>query len=63
MPQIANGFAIDAENVTYLGTATYQCYAGFGFPSGKATEVIACSASGKWEKLPACMGKSFASVG
>jgi len=55
VPQISNGFAIESDNVTYLGTATYQCYAGFGFPSGKATEVIGCLASGKWEKLPVCL--------
>lgn len=57
VPQISNGFAIGSSNVTYLGTATYQCYAGFAFPSGKATEVITCLASGKWEKLPLCLGK------
>ncbi|ODN06404.1 Fibropellin-1 [Orchesella cincta] len=55
VPQISNGFAIGSTNVTYLGTATYQCYAGFAFPSSKATEVITCLASGKWEKLPLCL--------
>ncbi|CAG7724478.1 unnamed protein product [Allacma fusca] len=55
VPQISNGFAIGSTNVTYLGAATYQCYAGFAFPSGKATEVISCSATGKWEKLPLCL--------
>lgn len=55
VPQITNGFAIDSSNVTYMGIATYQCYAGFSFPSGKATEVISCTASGNWEKLPLCL--------
>jgi hypothetical protein len=59
VPQISNGFAIGSSNVTYLGTATYQCYAGFAFPSAKATEIITCLASGKWEKLPLCMGKKL----
>ena len=62
VPQISNGFAIGATNVTFLGAATYQCYAGFAFPSGKATEVISCSAAGKWEKLPLCLGKNFFSI-
>jgi len=28
VPQIDNGFAVGATNVTYRGMATYQCYAG-----------------------------------
>lgn len=28
VPQIDNGFAVDATNVTYRGIANYQCYAG-----------------------------------
>lgn len=28
VPQIDNGFAVGATNVTYRGVATYQCYAG-----------------------------------
>lgn len=35
VPQIDNGFAIAATNVTFGGEANYQCYAGFGFPSGQ----------------------------
>ena len=47
VPQIDNGFAVAATNVTYRGMATYQCYAGFGFPSGIATETIRCGEDGK----------------
>ncbi|XP_065584265.1 CUB and sushi domain-containing protein 3-like, partial [Artemia franciscana] len=54
VPQIANGFAIQATNVTYRGEATYQCYAGFGFPSGRSTETISCLEDGEWEDLPLC---------
>ena len=43
VPQIDNGFAIDATNVTHRGEATYQCYAGFGFSSGLAVERIRCT--------------------
>ncbi|KAG1655606.1 Fibropellin-1 [Nymphon striatum] len=58
VPQIVNGFAVEATNVTYRGLATYQCYAGFGFPSGQATQAIKCTHSGKWEKLPVCLASS-----
>lgn len=54
VPQIDNGFSIGATNVTYKGVAYYQCYAGFGFPSGQRSEKISCLADGKWEKLPSC---------
>ena len=54
VPQIDNGFSIGATNVTYMGQATYQCYAGFGFPSGG--ETITCTSEGKWERLPECKG-------
>ena len=37
-----------------MGQATYQCYAGFGFPSGG--ETITCTSEGKWERLPECKG-------
>lgn len=47
-----------ATNVTYRGIATYQCYAGFAFPSGLPTETIQCSEDGKWEKLPVCLASS-----
>ncbi|MCL4136243.1 UNVERIFIED_CONTAM: hypothetical protein GTU68_021071, partial [Idotea baltica] len=55
VPQIDNGFSIGASNVTYLGQATYQCYAGFGFSSGLPVETISCTASGRWERFPECM--------
>lgn len=58
VPQIDNGFAVVATNVTYRGVATYQCYAGFAFPSGLPTETIQCSEDGKWEKLPVCLASS-----
>ncbi|XP_071520140.1 uncharacterized protein uif isoform X2 [Panulirus ornatus] len=54
VPQIDNGFSIGATNVTYLGQATYQCYAGFGFPSGEPIETVSCTEHGQWEKLPEC---------
>lgn len=58
VPQIDNGFAVAATNVTYRGIATYQCYAGFAFPSGLPTEAIRCSEDGRWEKLPVCLASS-----
>lgn len=58
VPQIDNGFAVAATNVTFRGVATYQCYAGFGFASGSSTETIRCSEDGKWEKLPTCLASS-----
>ena len=58
VPQIDNGFAVAATNVTFKGVATYQCYAGFGFVSGSATETIRCGEDGKWEKLPTCHASS-----
>ena len=54
VPQIDNGFAIAATNVTFGGEATYQCYAGFGFSSGLAVETIHCTGNGQWEQLPLC---------
>ncbi|XP_045614794.2 uncharacterized protein uif isoform X1 [Procambarus clarkii] len=55
VPQIDNGFSIGATNVTYLGQATYQCYAGFGFPSSKGVETITCTEHGEWQRLPECL--------
>ena len=57
VPQIDNGFSTGASNVTFRGVARYQCYAGFGFPSGQKTEKISCLADGRWEKLPSCQGE------
>jgi hypothetical protein len=62
VPQIDNGFAIGSTNVTYRGQATYQCYAGFGFPSGLPVESITCTAEGLWEKLPTCLGALNSSI-
>ena len=56
VPQIDNGFSIGSSNVTYRGVATYQCYAGFAFSTGRPTEKISCLADGMWEKKPACLG-------
>lgn len=58
VPQIDNGFAVASSNVTYRGMATYQCYAGFAFPSGLPIETIKCNEDGKWEKLPVCLASS-----
>ncbi|XP_064091137.1 sushi, von Willebrand factor type A, EGF and pentraxin domain-containing protein 1-like isoform X2 [Macrobrachium nipponense] len=55
VPQIDNGFSIEATNVTYEGQAKYQCYAGFGFPSGAPFETVRCNEHGQWEKLPECL--------
>jgi hypothetical protein len=35
--------------------ATYQCYAGFAFPTGQPVERISCQADGRWERQPSCM--------
>ena len=58
MPQIDNGFAVKASNVTYRGLAIYQCYAGFGFSSGSQIEQIRCQEDGNWSKLPICLASS-----
>ncbi|XP_077268738.1 sushi, von Willebrand factor type A, EGF and pentraxin domain-containing protein uif isoform X1 [Temnothorax americanus] len=60
VPQIDNGFSIGSSNVTYRGLATYQCYAGFAFPSGRPTEKISCLADGRWEKKPSCLASQCA---
>lgn len=54
MPQIANGYAISSTNVSYGGIAKYSCYDGFSFSSGKKTEEIICTESGKWTAVPQC---------
>lgn len=54
VPQIDNGFAVAATNVSYGGTASYQCYAGFGFSSGQPIETIICNPDGAWSYLPVC---------
>ena len=56
VPQIDNGFAVAATNVSFNGAASYQCYAGFGFPSGQPIETITCNADGQWSFLPVCQG-------
>lgn len=57
VPQIDNGFSIGSTNVTYRGVATYQCYAGFAFPTGQPIERISCLSDGRWERTPTCLGK------
>lgn len=56
VPQIPNGFAVSATNVTYGGVAKYQCYQGFSFASGKPTEEIFCQDDGRWTAPPICKG-------
>lgn len=60
VPQIDNGFSIGSTNVTYRGQASYQCYAGFAFPTGMPIEVVSCAADGRWEKLPTCLASQCA---
>ena len=60
VPQIDNGFSIGSSNVTYRGLATYQCYAGFAFPTGRPTQKISCLADGRWEKKPTCLASQCA---
>ncbi|XP_043197541.1 uncharacterized protein LOC122368017 [Amphibalanus amphitrite] len=62
VPQIDNGFSIGATNVTFRGEITYQCYAGFAFPSGQPLETISCSADGNWGKLPVCLASQCPSL-
>lgn len=57
VPQIDNGFSIGSTNVTYRGVATYQCYAGFAFPTGQPIEKISCLSDGRWERTPTCLGE------
>ena len=57
VPQIDNGFAVVASNVTYGGVAQFQCYAGFAFPSGNPLESITCLDNGQWSPLPNCQGE------
>ena len=57
VPQIDNGFAVVASNVTYRGVAQFQCYAGFAFPSGNPLESITCLDNGEWSPLPNCQGE------
>ena len=54
VPQIDNGFAVASTNVSFGGSASYQCYAGFGFPSGDVIETIVCTADGTWSYTPVC---------
>ncbi|KAK6027273.1 sushi domain protein, partial [Ostertagia ostertagi] len=54
VPQIANGFAESATNVSFGGIAKYSCYKGFSFTSGNAIEEIHCGIDGKWTPAPRC---------
>uniref|UniRef100_A0A183C3F4 Fibropellin-1 n=1 Tax=Globodera pallida TaxID=36090 RepID=A0A183C3F4_GLOPA len=54
IPQIANGFAVMATNVSFAGMARFRCYNGFSFPSGKETEEISCTDEGRWTQTPKC---------
>ncbi|CAD6196234.1 unnamed protein product [Caenorhabditis auriculariae] len=54
VPQIANGYAVSATNVTFGGVAKYSCYKGFAFASGKSVEVVQCTNEGHWTPPPQC---------
>ncbi|OZC07372.1 sushi domain protein, partial [Onchocerca flexuosa] len=54
VPQIANGFASSATNVSYGGSAKYTCYDGFHFSSGKESGEIYCTDEGRWTLTPSC---------
>lgn len=56
VPQIANGFAISATNVSFVGMAKYGCYEGFSFSNSKKTEEIYCTDEGRWTITPQCQG-------
>ena len=62
VPQIDNGFAVEASNVTYRGVANYQCYAGFSFPSGNFLESIVCMDNGQWSPRPNCQGETIKNI-
>ncbi|CAJ0600817.1 unnamed protein product [Cylicocyclus nassatus] len=54
VPQIANGFAESATNVSFGGIARYSCYEGFSFASGNVKEEIRCDINGNWSHAPSC---------
>ncbi|CAJ0918219.1 unnamed protein product, partial [Mesorhabditis belari] len=58
VPQIANGFAVSATNVSFMGRARYSCYEGFKFPSARESEEILCSEDGHWTPPPQCKAAS-----
>ena len=62
VPQIANGFAVSATNVTYGGAAKYECYKGFHFMSGKSEEEIYCTDEGRWTPTPMCKGEFLSEI-
>ena len=43
-----------STNVSFRGMASYQCYAGFGFPSGQPIETIVCTKDAAWSYIPEC---------
>ncbi|CAB3409318.1 unnamed protein product [Caenorhabditis bovis] len=58
VPQISNGFASSATNVSFGGVAKYSCYKGFYFASGKEVESVYCGDGGKWSAPPQCKAAS-----
>uniref|UniRef100_A0A9J2P4X9 Sushi, von Willebrand factor type A, EGF and pentraxin domain-containing protein 1 n=1 Tax=Ascaris lumbricoides TaxID=6252 RepID=A0A9J2P4X9_ASCLU len=58
VPQIANGFASSATNVSFGGSAKYTCYDGFSFPSAKNSEEIYCTDEGRWTPTPSCKAQT-----
>lgn len=57
VPQIANGLAISATNVSFGGIVKYKCNDGFSFISGKEVEEIMCKEDG-WSRTPKCICKN-----
>ncbi|CAD5221161.1 unnamed protein product [Bursaphelenchus okinawaensis] len=57
VPQIANGYALTATNVSYGGVAQFKCYDGFHFASGKETEEIYCKTEG-WTETLKCLAET-----
>lgn len=56
VPQIRNGYAVSATNVSFGGSAKYSCYSGFNFASAKEFEEIYCTDEGRWTPTPLCKG-------
>ena len=42
---------------------SYQCYSGFGFPSGQPLETVVCRADGTWSSLPVCQASQCPPLG
>ncbi|CAI4229546.1 unnamed protein product [Auanema sp. JU1783] len=62
IPQISNGYAVSASNVSYRGQVEYSCHEGFSFSSGKTIEEVYCSENGEWSKVPLCRAATCAAL-